>query len=94
MAPGQVFSENLSVARKVASKLEVGVSWINSYNLTPVEMPFGGHKDSGLGMENGVEVLRNTQECNQFILMALIRTIHFKILRQTMTKENSISSFG
>ena len=55
---GAVFSENLSIAYKIASKLEVGVSWVNSYNLTPVEMPFGGHKDSGLGMENGIEVLK------------------------------------
>ena len=55
---GAVFSENLSAAHEIASKLEVGVVWINSYNLTPVEMPFGGSKDSGLGMENGIEVLR------------------------------------
>ena len=55
---GAVFSENLSVAYEIASKLEVGVSWVNSYNLTPVEMPFGGHKNSGLGMENGIEVLK------------------------------------
>ena len=64
---GAVFSENLSAAHEIASKLEVGVAWINSYNLTPVEMPFGGSKDSGLGMENGIEVLRNIPEYNQFM---------------------------
>ena len=55
---GAVFSENLSKAHQVATSLEVGVTWINAYNLTPVEMPFGGHKDSGTGMENGIEVLK------------------------------------
>ena len=36
---GAVFSQSLSQAHEVATRLEVGVSWVNSYNLTPVEMP-------------------------------------------------------
>lgn len=55
---GGVFTQNLSLAHKVSEQLEVGVCWINSYNLTPVEMPFGGAKKSGIGMENGHEVLK------------------------------------
>lgn len=55
---GAVFSKDISKAHKIANELEVGVSWINAYNLTPVEMPFGGAKMSGLGMENGHEVLK------------------------------------
>lgn len=55
---GAVFSKDITKAHSVASALEVGVSWINAYNLTPVEMPFGGAKHSGLGMENGHEVLK------------------------------------
>jgi betaine-aldehyde dehydrogenase len=31
--------------------------WINSYNLTPVAMPFGGSKQSGIGRENGLAAL-------------------------------------
>lgn len=27
--------------------------WINHYNVTPVAMPFGGRRLSGLGRENG-----------------------------------------
>ena len=39
-------------ARRVAERLDAGIVWINSYNLTPVEMPFGGFKQSGIGKEN------------------------------------------
>ncbi len=35
------------------ARLKAGTTWINAYNLTPVEMPFGGVKQSGLGRENG-----------------------------------------
>jgi betaine-aldehyde dehydrogenase len=37
----------------VIARLDAGTTWINAYNLTPVEMPFGGVKASGLGRENG-----------------------------------------
>ena len=28
-------------------------TWINTYNITPIELPFGGVKQSGIGRENG-----------------------------------------
>ena len=31
--------------------------WINTYNLTPIAMPFGGNKRSGIGRENGLATL-------------------------------------
>jgi betaine-aldehyde dehydrogenase len=36
----------------VVAGLEAGTCWINAYNLTPVEAPFGGVKRSGVGREN------------------------------------------
>ena len=39
-------------AHRVVSRLRAGTCWINAYNLTPVEMPFGGVKGSGIGREN------------------------------------------
>ena len=33
--------------------LQAGTCWINHYNVTPIELPFGGYKSSGLGRENG-----------------------------------------
>jgi betaine-aldehyde dehydrogenase len=54
---GGIFTENLKRAHRVARKLQVGVCWINNYNATPVSMPFGGYKLSGMGRENGMIAL-------------------------------------
>ena len=48
-----VFTADLTRAHRVIARLEAGTCWINHYNVTPVEMPFGGFKRSGLGRENG-----------------------------------------
>ena len=48
-----VFTNDLTRAHRVIANLEAGTCWINHYNITPVELPFGGHKRSGLGRENG-----------------------------------------
>ncbi|XP_002736595.1 4-trimethylaminobutyraldehyde dehydrogenase A-like [Saccoglossus kowalevskii] len=48
-----VFTNDLKKAHRVISKLEAGTCWINTFNLTPSEIPFGGYKQSGLGRENG-----------------------------------------
>ncbi|PHP65142.1 betaine-aldehyde dehydrogenase [Zhengella mangrovi] len=52
-----VFSADIERARRVVHQLQAGTCWINAYNLTPVEMPFGGVKQSGMGRENGIEAL-------------------------------------
>jgi betaine-aldehyde dehydrogenase len=52
-----LMTQNLSRAHRVAAALEAGIVWINSYNLTPVAMPFGGSKQSGIGRENGLAAL-------------------------------------
>jgi betaine-aldehyde dehydrogenase len=48
-----VFTNDLTRAHRVIAKLEAGTCWINHYNVTPIELPFGGVKMSGLGRENG-----------------------------------------
>jgi betaine-aldehyde dehydrogenase len=52
-----VFTKDISRAHRVISELQAGTCWINAYNLTPVEMPFGGVKQSGIGRENALEAL-------------------------------------
>ncbi len=48
-------SRAISRARIASSRrCEAGVCWINNYNITPVEIPFGGMKQSGIGRENGL----------------------------------------
>lgn len=48
-----VFTADMARAHRVVHALEAGTTWINAYNLTPVEAPFGGSKLSGVGRENG-----------------------------------------
>lgn len=52
-----VFTRNLARAHRVVHRLEAGMCWINNYNITPVEIPFGPYKQSGLGKENGLAAL-------------------------------------
>lgn len=52
-----VMTRDLARAHRMAAALQAGVVWINAYNLTPVAMPFGGTKLSGLGRENGLAAL-------------------------------------
>jgi len=47
-----VFTADLARAHRVIGQLQAGTCWINTYNLTPVEAPFGGVKQSGVGREN------------------------------------------
>ena len=56
---GGVFTQDLTRAHRVAARLQAGTCWINGYNLTPVEMPFGGVKLSGVGRENGHAALEH-----------------------------------
>jgi betaine-aldehyde dehydrogenase len=48
-----VFTNDLTRGHRVIAQLQAGTCWINHYNVTPIEMPFGGVKLSGLGRENG-----------------------------------------
>jgi betaine-aldehyde dehydrogenase len=54
-----VFTRDLARGHRVVGELQAGSCWINAYNLTPVELPFGGVKQSGMGRENATEVLRH-----------------------------------
>ena len=54
-----VFTRDLARAHRVAAAIDAGITWINAYNLTPVEIPFGGTKQSGFGRENGRAALEH-----------------------------------
>ncbi len=47
-----VFTRDLARGHRVIARLEAGTCWINHYNVTPIALPFGGAKRSGLGREN------------------------------------------
>lgn len=48
-----VFSRDIQRAHRVVAALQAGMCFINNYNVSPVELPFGGYKKSGFGRENG-----------------------------------------
>ncbi|MFC4801601.1 aldehyde dehydrogenase family protein [Neobacillus sp. GCM10023253] len=48
-----VWTENVRNAHYVASKLQAGTVWVNSYNAVDAAAPFGGFKQSGIGREMG-----------------------------------------
>lgn len=52
-----IFTQDITQAHRVVAQLKAGVCWINEYNITPIAMPFGGVKASGLGRENGLAAL-------------------------------------
>ncbi len=52
-----VFTRDLQRAHRVAARLEAGNVWINTYNLTPSNIPFGGYKQSGIGRENSTAAI-------------------------------------
>ena len=54
-----VFTRDLARGHRVIARLQAGTCWINNYNITPIEMPFGGYKRSGLGRENGTAAVQH-----------------------------------
>ncbi len=68
-----VFTNNLQRAHRVVNQLNAGVIWVNNYNITPVEIPFGGYKQSGIGRENGLATIQHyTQLKTVYIEMGKI----------------------
>lgn len=49
-----VWSNDLERATRMAKRLEAGSVWVNSHFDVAPGVPFGGHKESGVGMEWGV----------------------------------------
>ncbi|MEM4281877.1 MAG: aldehyde dehydrogenase family protein [Candidatus Caldarchaeum sp.] len=49
-----VWSSDTGKALRVAEKVKSGAVWINTYYTLPVEMPWGGFKQSGVGRNNTV----------------------------------------
>jgi len=56
---GGVFTQDMSRAFRVAEAIEAGQVYVNSWSTQSVQMPFGGHKNSGYGRAKGTEALRH-----------------------------------
>jgi betaine-aldehyde dehydrogenase len=66
-----VFTNDVTRAHRVIAQLQAGTCWINHYNVTPIELPFGGVKMSGLGRENGRAAIEHyTQLKSVYVAMS------------------------
>ena len=54
-----VFTQDITRAHRVIHQMDAGICWINSYGLSPAQMPVGGYKQSGIGRENGLATLNH-----------------------------------
>jgi len=62
---GAVFTSDVTRAIKVIKEIRAGITWINCYNPTYNEAPWGGYKMSGIGRELGIHGLDEYQEVKQ-----------------------------
>ncbi len=52
-----MFPAGLACVRRVADRPDAGSLWINGCHPCPVDIPFGGPKQSGFGRENSLAAL-------------------------------------
>ena len=53
-----VWTSDLGRAHRMATQLEAGIVWVNTWLERDLRTPFGGMKQSGLGREGGQEAMR------------------------------------
>lgn len=61
-----VWAQDVARATKIADQLEAGSVWVNCHFELAPNMPFGGHKASGIGMEWGTVGLRGWCNAQSF----------------------------
>ncbi len=65
-----IWTQDIARAHRAAQRMEVGITWINSWYLRDLRTAFGGSKQSGIGREGGLYSLNFYSEpsniCIQF----------------------------
>lgn len=59
-----VWTQNLSLAHRLAKRIEAGTVWVNCHHFIDPALPFGGFKQSGIGREqaaDGIELYTETK---------------------------------
>ncbi len=54
-----IWTQDVSRAHRVASQLEAGTVYVNTYHERAIEAPMGGYKKSGIGREKGMAALHD-----------------------------------
>jgi succinate-semialdehyde dehydrogenase/glutarate-semialdehyde dehydrogenase len=66
---GSVWTEDVARGKRIASRVETGMMFINNIDWSDPELPFGGIKDSGYGRELG------DMGIQEFVNKKLVRTL-------------------
>jgi succinate-semialdehyde dehydrogenase/glutarate-semialdehyde dehydrogenase len=69
---GSVFTRDAARGKRVASRVETGMMFINNISWSDAELPFGGIKDSGYGRELG------NMGIQEFVNKKLVRSAHLE----------------
>jgi len=54
---GSIWSKDIQKAKALALRLDCGTAWVNTHSTIQPNAPFGGVKESGVGVEFGLEGL-------------------------------------
>jgi phenylacetaldehyde dehydrogenase len=66
-----IWTKDLSIAHRLARRIESGAIYVNCYQPTDAAMPFGGFKQSGWGREHGEQALElYTEQKGVFVQLA------------------------
>jgi acyl-CoA reductase-like NAD-dependent aldehyde dehydrogenase len=63
-----LWTQNLTLAHRVAADLEAGTVWVNNYLDFDAALPFGGMKDSGYGRELGDAAIESYTQTKSVIM--------------------------
>jgi succinate-semialdehyde dehydrogenase/glutarate-semialdehyde dehydrogenase len=66
---GSVFTKDIARGKRVASRVDTGMMFVNNISWSDAELPFGGIKDSGYGRELG------DMGIQQFVNKKLVRYV-------------------
>jgi succinate-semialdehyde dehydrogenase/glutarate-semialdehyde dehydrogenase len=67
---GSVFTKDLARGKRVASRVDTGMMFINNISWSDADLPFGGIKDTGYGRELG------DMGIQEFVNKKLVRYVH------------------
>jgi phenylacetaldehyde dehydrogenase len=63
-----IWGNNIRQAHGLAERLEAGIVWINDHHRIDPSSPWGGFKDSGIGLENGIECYKDYTKIRSVIV--------------------------
>jgi len=68
-----ILTNNIDNALKFAQGVRAGSVWVNCYDATMVQTPFGGFKMSGQGRELGEDAIHEYTECKTVTIRVAVK---------------------